>query len=198
MNRKTPMTKADDVRETPVALVAARAAALGGDFTLDACALAPDENGHGPFNAKCRKYYCEDGLFIRNGFGVSYCLDGRDGLTGPWCGRVWCNPPFGELWRWVAKAWAEVSRDSLRGVGELELIDFLMPATRCEQDGWQRLVEPYRDGRRTLVPGWRLDTTFLPGRQHFLKDGAPILNPETGLRSSPKFGCVMLTWQKKA
>lgn len=183
MNRKTPMTKADDVRETPAKLFEQRNALHR--FTLDACATHA--------NAKTDLYYTIEGL-ARKGLLVAGVAG--DGLTGEWFGRVWCNPPFSELWAWVAKCWQEVAADSLRDLGRLELIDFLMPATRCEQDGWQRLVEPYRDGRAVLVPGWRLKTDFLPGRQHFLKDGAPILNPETGKRSSPKFGCVMLTWTR--
>ncbi len=28
----------------------------------------------------------------------------RDGLTTPWSGRVWLNPPYGaEVWRWLAR-----------------------------------------------------------------------------------------------
>lgn len=183
MNRKKPMTKADDVRETPATLFEARDALHR--FDLDACALHA--------NAKCPCYYMIDGHFD------TLCGERTpgDGLTGAWYGNVWCNPPFSELWIWVAKAWRECARSTLCDAGEVNLIDFLMPATRCEQSGWQKLVEPYRDGRATLVPGWRLDTTFLPGRQHFLKDGQPILNPKTGLKSSPKFGCVMLTWTRK-
>jgi hypothetical protein len=177
MNRKTPMTKADDVRETPAKLFEQRNALHR--FTLDACATHA--------NAKTDLYYTIEGL-ARKGLLVAGVAG--DGLTGEWLGRVWCNPPFSELWAWIAKCWQEVA------AGNPELIDFLMPATRCEQDGWQRLVEPYRDGRAVLVPGWRLETDFLPGRQHFLKDGAPILNPETGKRRSPKFGCVMLTWTR--
>lgn len=181
MNRKTRMTKADDVRETPPALFAARNALH--HFTLDACAT--------PANAKCKTFYALDGLY--SGAGV---WRGVNGMTGPWSGSVWCNPPFSELWGWIAKAWRECARDSLLDQPALGVIDLLAPATRQEQDGWQRLVEPYRDDKGMLVPGWRLSTTFLGARQHFLKDGKPILNPRTGKKSSPKFGCVMLTWTR--
>ncbi|WP_087064465.1 DNA N-6-adenine-methyltransferase [Intestinibacillus massiliensis] len=50
-------------------------------FTLDACAL--------PENAKCDQYYTPD----------------QDGLSQPWSGTVWCNPPYGrQVARWVEKA----------------------------------------------------------------------------------------------
>ena len=40
-------------------------------FSLDACAL--------PENAKCARYYTPE----------------QDGLSQPWTGVVWCNPPYG-------------------------------------------------------------------------------------------------------
>lgn len=50
-------------------------------FTLDVCAT--DQN------AKCRNYYTIE----------------QDGLSLPWTGTVWCNPPYGSVInRWVKKA----------------------------------------------------------------------------------------------
>ena len=50
-------------------------------FDLDACA---DKINH-----KCDKYYTKE----------------QDGLTMPWKGIVWCNPPYGrEIGKWVRKA----------------------------------------------------------------------------------------------
>jgi phage N-6-adenine-methyltransferase len=50
-------------------------------FTLDVCAA--------PENAKCQRYYTRD----------------QDGLSQPWHGRVWCNPPYGRATpKWLAKA----------------------------------------------------------------------------------------------
>lgn len=127
------------------------------------------------------------------------------GLAGPWVGRVFINPPFSEIGTWIAKCWREMSR-----AGGPELIWFLIPATRTEQDWWHKLVEPFRDGRPSLVPGARLDTKFLRGRTHFLENGGPIyrknrdgslwLDPKTGepARSSPKFGCVGLVWSRSS
>ena len=50
-------------------------------FNLDVCAL--------PENAKCAAFYSPD----------------VDGLSQPWYGNCWCNPPYGrQVGRWVAKA----------------------------------------------------------------------------------------------
>lgn len=50
-------------------------------FTLDVCAL--------PENAKCSRYYTPE----------------QDGLSQPWEGVCWCNPPYGrEIGAWVRKA----------------------------------------------------------------------------------------------
>ncbi len=50
-------------------------------FTLDVCAV--------PENAKCEKFYTPD----------------DDGLSQPWDGTVWCNPPYGrEIGKWVLTA----------------------------------------------------------------------------------------------
>lgn len=201
MNRKKKMTPADDVRETPPSLYQARSL-LHGPFDLDACATHR--------NALAPRYYTEnDGLCMRVGCHVddghrwAVVDDSINGLTGPWRGRVWCNPPFSELWAWIAKAWQECA------AGNPDVIDLLSPGTRGEQKGWQKLVERFRDGKGVLVPGWRLDTEFVEGRQDFLELGQPImrknedgslwLNPKNGQpeQSSPKFGVVMLTWRKE-
>ena len=50
-------------------------------FTLDVCA-----NEH---NHKCDNYYTKE----------------QDGLSQPWIGTVWCNPPYGrEIGQWVRRA----------------------------------------------------------------------------------------------
>ena len=51
-------------------------------FTLDVCA---DENNH-----KCEHYYTKE----------------IDGLSRPWVGTVWCNPPYGrKIGEWVRRAY---------------------------------------------------------------------------------------------
>ena len=51
-------------------------------FTLDVCA---DENNH-----KCEHYYTKE----------------IDGLSRPWIGTVWCNPPYGrKIGEWVRRAY---------------------------------------------------------------------------------------------
>lgn len=175
------MLPKNDVRETSPELFAARSEKVGG-FTLDAAAT--------PANAKCALFYTEnDGLVRRLGADALEYLfdDGRpgrpaSGLTGPWKGRVWINPPFSDIAAWVAKCWRECA------AGRVELIEMLVPSTRTEQGWWQKLVEPHRDGRAPLVPGYALTTEFLAKRPRFLKDGVPM--------GSPKFGCCILHWER--
>lgn len=51
-------------------------------FDLDVCAL--------PENAKCKRYYTPE----------------DDGLSQPWNGVCWCNPPYGRtIGKWVQKAY---------------------------------------------------------------------------------------------
>lgn len=126
-----------------------------GGFTLDAAASAA--------NTKCEKFYDR----------------AADGLSQSWAGeRVWCNPPFSSIARWVGKAWAEAPG--------CELIVMLLPANRTEQGWWMDMVEPYRDR-----PGSPLRTEFLRGRLRFLK---PAASSVVGDR--PPFGCVLLIWQR--
>ena len=50
-------------------------------FDLDVCAI--------PENAKCKKFYTPE----------------QDGLSQPWDGTCWCNPPYGrEIGKWVRGA----------------------------------------------------------------------------------------------
>jgi hypothetical protein len=180
VNRKTPMLAADDVRETPADKFAELSKLVGG-FTLDVCATTQ--------NAKCQTCYTLGGLMQRTTLGDVWLrtADVRDGLAGSWAGeRCFCNPPFSDIGAWVAKAWT---------ASDADLVVMLVPATRTEQPWWQKLVEPYRDGRPSLAPGWALTTDFCAGRWHFLKDGKPIVDQKTGRRSSPKFGCATLTWR---
>jgi len=59
-----------------------RVAAEFGPFDLDACASAE--------NTKCDRYY----------------TPAEDGLSQPWTGRVWLNPPYGRtIGLWMRKAY---------------------------------------------------------------------------------------------
>lgn len=127
-------------------------------FTLDVAASGS--------NAKC-------GLF--------YDLE-RDGLTQPWTGRVWCNPPYSQIGAWVQKAWKEWTLTS-----NPDLIVMLLPANRPEQGWWQDHVEPFRDH-----PGSPLRVEFLRGRQRFVMPGAEAIGPN----ERPPFGCCLLKWSK--
>mgnify|MGYP003312266264 CR=1 FL=1 len=54
------------------------------NFTMDVCAT--------PENAKCPIFYTKE----------------QDGLTSPWYGTVWCNPPYGrEIGKWVRRGYEQ-------------------------------------------------------------------------------------------
>lgn len=79
MNTKVMFSSQTDQWETPQDLFNKLDAEFG--FTLDVCAL--------PENAKCSRYYTPE----------------DDGLSQPWTGVCWCNPPYGRLvGKWVRKA----------------------------------------------------------------------------------------------
>lgn len=74
-------------------------AAEFGPFDLDPCATAE--------NAKCTRYYTM----------------ADDGLSQPWTGRIWLNPPYGRtIGGWMAKARAEAAN------GNAERVVCLVPA----------------------------------------------------------------------
>lgn len=104
------------------------------EFELDACAL--------PENAKCAKYYTPE----------------MDGLSQPWTGSVWCNPPYGrQIGKWVAKA--------AQSADEGATVVMLLPA-RTDT----RWFHQYIYGRAEI--------RFMPGRLKFggSKNNAPFPN----------------------
>lgn len=129
-----------------------------GTFTLDVAASVE--------NAKCEAFYSI----------------AHSGLTHPWHGKVWCNPPYSDCGAWVRKAWDEWM------IGRPDLIIMLLPANRTEQAWWQDLVEPNRD--HVDSP---LRTEFLRGRMRFDRPAATI-GPKG---DRPPFGCVLLIWEKE-
>lgn len=96
-------SSASDEWETPHILFDELDRCFGG-FTLDPCAT--------PQNAKCSTFFSRT----------------EDGLSKPWTGKVFMNPPYGrEIGKWVKKAWEE----SLRGA----LVVCLLPA-RVDTRWW--------------------------------------------------------------
>lgn len=95
------------------------------NFSLDVCAL--------PENAKCENYYTPK----------------DDGLSKPWRGGVWCNPPYGrEISSWVRKAYEESQKEYN------SFVLMLLPA-RTDTKWWWEYVQ----GKATLF--------FIKGRVKF-------------------------------
>ena len=95
------------------------------NFSLDVCAL--------PENAKCENYYTPK----------------DDGLSKPWRGVVWCNPPYGrEISAWVKKAYEESQKEYN------SFVLMLLPA-RTDTKWWWEYVQ----GKATLF--------FIKGRVKF-------------------------------
>ena len=95
------------------------------NFSLDVCAL--------PENAKCENYYTPK----------------DDGLSKPWMGGGWCNPPYGrEISSWVKKAYEESQKEYN------SFVLMLLPA-RTDTKWWWDWVQ----GKATLF--------FIKGRVKF-------------------------------
>ena len=95
------------------------------NFSLDVCAL--------PENAKCESYYTPK----------------DDGLSKPWRGGAWCNPPYGrEISSWDRKAHEESQKEYN------SFVLMLLPA-RTDTKWWWDWVQ----GKATLF--------FIKGRVKF-------------------------------
>jgi len=102
-------SSATDEWATPRAFFDRLAAEFGG-FDLDPCCL--------PESAKTPQFYTPE----------------DDGLTAPWFGRVWMNPPYGRtIGYWTARA-----RESVDS-GHADLVVGLLPA-RTDTAWWHRDV----------------------------------------------------------
>lgn len=155
---KRGASDAVDDRGTDQAFFDATAERFGG-FTLDVAAAR--------HNAKAPRFYTRE----------------QDGLTQPWVGRVWCNPPYSDCGAWVRRAW-----EAWQAIGadSPDLIVMLLPANRVEQAWWQDYIEPYRDR-----PDSPLRVEFLRGRMRFDRPQA-VIGPKG---DRPPFGCCLLIWQ---
>jgi DNA N-6-adenine-methyltransferase (Dam) len=92
-HRPPPPPRTDDEWTTPRDLFEALEAEFG--FDLDPSAT--------PENALCGRYFTRE----------------DDGLSRPWTGRVFVNPPYSDLEPWVAKAW----QSTQDGTAELVLLE---------------------------------------------------------------------------
>lgn len=118
--------------ETPQDFFDALDAEFG--FTLDVCASAE--------NAKCKRYFSKE----------------DDGLSRPWDGVCWMNPPYGkEIPKWMEKAYME----SLRGA----TVVCLVPA-RTDTRWWHSYAE-------------KGEKRFVKGRLKFLDFSGSTLRNET-------------------
>lgn len=89
-------------------------------FQTDVCAIAE--------NAKCKHYFTPE----------------QDGLSQPWTGVCWCNPPYGrEIHKWVAKAVADTTTLGSKVV-------MLLPA-RTDTKWFHDFCLPY--GKITFIKG---------------------------------------------
>ncbi len=153
------------------------------NFTFDPCCTLDN----------CK---CPDGLF--------YDL-GQDGLTEPWRGRVFMNPPYNKSKLWVAKAYNEMQRLAV------EFVIGLLPA-RTDTALFHKYIwdrEQYR-----CRPGVTID--FLEGRlkfgsydywfwvweQEFLTNakGEKRKNPlykKLGKKSGSPFPSMLVCWTNK-
>lgn len=135
---------------TPQATFDALSAEFG-PFDLDPCATAE--------NAKAPTYYTRD----------------DDGLTKPWFGRVFVNPPYGRgIGKWVERA-SWVAMPDEYGDAPADLVVCLLPA-RTDTKWWHDYVIPCASEIR-----------FLRGRLKFggAKNSAPFPSAVVVFRRAP-------------
>lgn len=107
----------DQTLATPWPWIRRVEAAIGRPLETDVCAM--------PDTAKAPRFYTE--------------VD--DGLSSPWPGLCWCNPPFNDIARWVWRALDQWRSNPLNH-GTV----FVVPSNRTEQGWFQRLRELERRG----------------------------------------------------
>lgn len=109
-----------------------------GDFDLDPCAPAANRR---PWDTAARHFSIED-----------------DGLRQPWQGRVWCNPPYAHVGKWLGRL-AEHGRGTA------------LVFARVETDAWFEHVWPKATG--ILFLRRRLNFYDIKGRRAKANSGAP-------------------------
>lgn len=118
-------------------------------FSLDAAALAN--------NRKVVDYLGPDHALIER----------RDGLVHPWCGVVWCNPPYSLAGDFAAVAQEEAHTHGLTCV--------LLVFARTDTGWWWRHVLG-----RDLVTRQRLDGVTCAAEIRWRPGRVAFLDPETG------------------
>lgn len=166
------MPTEEDVRETDPNTFAELSKHFG-PFDLDAaCTLE---------NAKCAEALTPYGHWFKSAVTQEWERQGfLDAFQTDWSGKVWLNPPYSELHKWISRCWTQLEH--------CDSITVIVPNNRCEQPWWQELVEPFRDN------GGSLRTHHLPKRRKFLANGKPILNKE-GKVGSARFGLIVLQFE---
>jgi len=124
-----------------------------------------------------------------------------DGSGMHWYGRVFCNPPWDNIDRWVVSAWTAFGGERHKP----SVIGMLLPGNRTHRPWWQTYVEPFRDGRDPgaaafLIPphlvGYpppSLEVHFAPKRFAY---GGPG-NPRAIGVPEPNFTTVGLVWRAR-
>lgn len=109
----------------------------------------------------------------------------ENGLTLPWFGRVFCNPPWDDIEPWVKRAFYEC------GAPGLECIGFVLPGGRTHRPWWQKWVEPFRDGK-SPISSVHVRTFNPPKRFAYGHPG----NPRGIGVAEPNFTTVGLVWTR--
>lgn len=92
----------------------------------------------------------------------------EDGLIAEWSGRIWCNPPYGDM----TGAWLERMAKHGRGIA--------LTFARTETDYWHRYVWPIATG-----------VLFIRGRLHFhLPDGTRAKGTAGGPSALIAYGAI--------
>lgn len=107
------------------------------------------------FSFTCDAAALEGSALLPNWYGPNHPDETRrDGLSVPWSGVVWCNPPYGRaVGHWIAKA----ARESERGVTSVVLVMANTDTKYWHDHAWTAT-----------------EIRFVRGRIKFLRaDGAP-------------------------
>lgn len=149
---------------------------LYGGFTLDPCCQPNDPTAKRVLANGGRIFVPSEEIAV----GGEPEFVGVDGLSQPWHGVVWMNPPYDRTLKlWVEKAVNEVK------AGNARLVVALLPSS-TGTPWWQKhvITSLMEEG------GWAsqlADVEFLPGRQRFSWEGEPM-------KHVARFASVVVVW----